>query len=126
MSRTALIYQRSARLSGPGSAPLCLSRCLSVSRFAMPVPGVFTTRATTPGASHFMQSGSRSPSSLLVFCGPGPGDHGGADGRHVPPSSGAGRFRGNPGPGGYPQTGPEIQTRDIAASTRILAVRSTV
>jgi len=60
MSYPAPIYRRSARLPSPGSPPLSQSRCLSVSLLAMPVPGVFTTRATTtPGVPAILKLPSR-------------------------------------------------------------------
>src|SRR5690348_4924088 len=66
MSHPALIYQRSARPSSLGSAPLSASRCLIASRFAMLVPGVFTTRATTPGAGSSRQSGPNGTGSAMA------------------------------------------------------------
>ena len=48
MSKPVPIHAGSPRPSGPASALVSASRCLTASQVALPVHGVFTTRATTP------------------------------------------------------------------------------
>jgi hypothetical protein len=52
MSKPVPIHVGSPRPSSPASALLSASECPTASLTAMPVHGVSTTRATTPGPSH--------------------------------------------------------------------------